>query len=112
MGDTDDYLPDYLLQLLGALDARAPETNFSSALKAKNWRAGFADSEVGTLAQAGRDLCLKLGIDISRGYQVQPTSFAPVIRNVSLLPGSVGPPFDVKPPVTGPSSQRLKTGRP
>ena len=97
LGTTDDFL----LQLIGALDELAPESNVAAALLANGWRAGIANADMDRYAEAGRSICVRMGIKISRGKQALLSAVAPEIQNVSLLPSSVGPAHDVEPPATG-----------
>lgn len=58
---------DFLLQLIGVLDELAYSTNFAATLKDERMRFGIDPADAGRYSKRGEDVCLRMGIKISRG---------------------------------------------
>lgn len=102
--DTSGTTDDFLLQLCGALDELAPETNFAAALQARDWRDGIKNDDMDKYAERGRRLLAKMGIKISRGKKALLQPVSPAIRDATAAAGipftSAVPIDDVEPAPT------------
>lgn len=74
---------DFLLQLIGVLDELAYSTNFAATLKDERMRFGIDAADAGRYSKRGEDVCLRMGIKVSRGHTAMDAvwrmSVAPVI---------------------------------
>lgn len=65
--DNSGVVDDFLLQMIGALDELAHESNIAAAIKQRGWNTGIPEKDAGHYLERGEDVCARLHIKVSRG---------------------------------------------
>ncbi|KAI5480714.1 hypothetical protein MNV49_007641 [Pseudohyphozyma bogoriensis] len=95
--DNSGVADEWLIQLIGALDELAYESNFASAIAQRKWYDRFTPDEEDKYFARGEQVCQRMGIKLRRGKKMK-VNLAALSPPETIKPS--GPPHDPVPEPT------------